>query len=181
MSLDVFTAGTNPGGLTSSIEIKALLCYLISKYDYPIPQEVIMTSLTFSGIANYFDCSAAFTELLDSKVLIASEEGYSLSSSGYFVSENIYTKVPIAIREKAVISIRQNMLLYRYSKQHITSIEKIEDGYIVHCHIGGADSQFFSMSLYAPSRAIADTIKDNFVLNASSIIDSIIQHMTVIQ
>ncbi len=40
---DAFTAGVRPGGLTSSTEIRLLLCYLVKKMPDPLPGRRLKT------------------------------------------------------------------------------------------------------------------------------------------
>ena len=50
---DAFTAGVRPGGLTSSTEIRLLLCYLV-KNAGPITRQEIENALMEEALVNYF-------------------------------------------------------------------------------------------------------------------------------
>ena len=50
---DAFTAGVRPGGLTSSTEIRLLLCYLV-KNAGPIARQEIENALMEEALVNYF-------------------------------------------------------------------------------------------------------------------------------
>ena len=51
---DAFTAGVRPGGLTSSTEIRLLLCYLV-KNAGPIARQEIENALMEEALVNYFE------------------------------------------------------------------------------------------------------------------------------
>ena len=51
---DAFTAGVRPGGLTSSTEIRLLLCYLV-KNAGPITRQEIENALMEEALVNYFE------------------------------------------------------------------------------------------------------------------------------
>ena len=48
---DAFTAGVRPGGLTSSTEIRLLLCYLV-QHSGPITREQLETALLDAQLVN---------------------------------------------------------------------------------------------------------------------------------
>jgi len=178
VSQDAFRAGIVPGGLTSIGQIKTLVCFLISKFDKAIPHDILITALTFPGIANYFDCVQALEELNNANLISLSDEGYLITEEGAYVTSILYKDIPLSIRERAVEATRQNMLLYNNIKQHNTFIEKYEDGFLVHCNLSEPESRIFTLSLYAPNKTMADRISRNFINNAESIIDTIITKMT---
>ena len=177
MDQNVFRAGVTPGGLTSISQVRKLLCYIISRFEIPVPKEVLISSLTYSGIINYFDCTDSLAELCDEQLLTLGDEGYSATEECNTASEILITEVPIAIRDRAVEVMRQNMLLYYNGKQHNVITEKIDDGFLVHCSLYDPNTLIFSLSLYAPNRSFADKIKRNFIVNGESIIQSIITKM----
>ena len=178
MSQDSFKAGIEPGGLTSRSEVRSLICYLASCYDKPIPKSVLLDALTYTGIANYFDIIESISDLLNAKLIHEEDDGYLISNDGLYVVDALYRELPLTIREKAIEATRQNLLLYYKTQQHAAIIEKIKDGYLVHCSIKDSSTTFFSLSLYAPTFEYAKNIKRNFILNAENIIGTIISQMT---
>ena len=178
MDQDIFRAGLEPGGLTSGRQIKTLICYLISKYDVPVPKSVLITGLTSTGLVNYFNCSESFAELCSANIIEISDDGYIVTDDGRFVADTIYDEIPLVVRERAIDTIRQNMLLHNNAKQHSTLIEKLEDGYMIHCNLNDPNSVLFSLSLYAPNYEFVSKIRRNFIKNGEQIIYSIMEEMT---
>jgi hypothetical protein len=178
VSMDAFRAGIVPGGLTSTSHIRTLLLFIINNYESPIPQSVIVTSLTTTGIVNYFDCIDSLKELSNLNLVAGNDDGYILTDTGRSVVNTLHSEIPLTVRTKAVEAIRQNMLLHVNTKQHNTLIEKLDDGYLVHCNLADPDSVIFSLSLYAPNYEIAQKIKKNFIYFGEKLIDGIIAEMT---
>ena len=178
MSQNAFRAGIEPGGLTSSREIKTLLCFLIAKYNKPVPHSVLVTSLTFVGIVNYFDCTDSLGDLTDSNLIVEEDEGYTITTTGKYIADTLFGDIPISVRERATESTRRSMLLHYNAKQHNTLIEKTDDGFLVHCSLNDTSYSIFSLSLYAPTSVYAQRIERNFILNAQSIIETVISKMT---
>ena len=56
---DAFTAGVRPGGLTSSTEIRLLLCYLV-KNAGPIARQEIENALMEEALVNYFEIGMSY-------------------------------------------------------------------------------------------------------------------------
>ena len=59
---DAFTAGVRPGGLTSSTEIRLLLCYLV-KNAGPITRQEIENALMEEALVNYLRLAPVWTIL----------------------------------------------------------------------------------------------------------------------
>ncbi len=57
---DAFTAGVRPGGLTSSTEIRLLLCYLV-KNAGPITRKEIENALMEEALVNYLRSAPVWT------------------------------------------------------------------------------------------------------------------------
>lgn len=55
MAGNAFTAGVKPGGLTTSTEIRILLCYLIQHAGTPLSQGELETALLGEELVNYFE------------------------------------------------------------------------------------------------------------------------------
>ena len=59
---DAFTAGVRPGGLTSSTEIRLLLCYLV-KNAGPIARQEIENALMEEALVNYFEIGSCLDDI----------------------------------------------------------------------------------------------------------------------
>ena len=53
MSNQAFTGGVRPGGLTTSTEIRILLCYLLKSIGIPLTRQEIENALLSEELVNY--------------------------------------------------------------------------------------------------------------------------------
>ena len=65
MAGNAFTAGVKPGGLTTSTEIRILLCYLIQHAGTPLSQGELETALLGEEHVNYFELASNLSDLLE--------------------------------------------------------------------------------------------------------------------
>ena len=65
MAGNAFTAGVKPGGLTTSTEIRILLCYLIQHAGTPLSQGELETALLGEELVNYFELASNLSDLLE--------------------------------------------------------------------------------------------------------------------
>ena len=64
MAFDTFDEGIAPGGIRSKNEIKVLICYLFDSVKENMDKELIIEAITTDNLANYFETSAAFDDLI---------------------------------------------------------------------------------------------------------------------
>ena len=101
MDEELFGNGIEPGGLKNLLDIKILIAYLLSVSSSPVAEEILKKAVLSEGIANYFDYSAAFSDMLIKGQILKSEDGeVTLSESGEGLSREFYKMVPFSIREK---------------------------------------------------------------------------------
>lgn len=62
MASNAFTSGVKPGGLTSSSEVRMLLCYLI-KTAAPLTRQEIEQALLSEQLVNYFELASNLSDL----------------------------------------------------------------------------------------------------------------------
>ena len=59
---EAFTAGVRPGGLTTSTEIRLLLCYLV-QHSGPVTQQQLETALMDAQLVNYFEIGSGLDDI----------------------------------------------------------------------------------------------------------------------
>lgn len=69
MAFDTFDEGINPGGMRSKNEIKTLICYLYNSVKENIDKGIVIQAILKQGLANYFETSSAFDDLLQTVTL----------------------------------------------------------------------------------------------------------------
>lgn len=170
MQSDAMNAGVNPGGLQSRIEIRVLLCYILSNISSPIPLDLLKERLHFEGIANYFEISFAITELLENQniELYSDSEDiklYCITKIGKDISNALGNNVPFSIRERGIELANEVIDRCKFERDNRVSIDKCDNGFYVKCSVMEKDLVLASVTLLVPDSETADAVKNNFLNN----------------
>jgi hypothetical protein len=163
MAFNTFDEGINPGGMRSKNEIRILICYLIKSVKSPINKEVVLEALQKKGLANYFESSACFDDLVKHKNIEKTEEGkYILTKDGELIVTQLESTISVTAREKAFLCAMSLIEEEKINKENKVEIVKTENGYNVKCTISGGEMNLFYFEMYAPDYSQAKIIKKNF-------------------
>ncbi len=169
MQTDAMNAGVNPGGLKSRIDIRVLICYLLSSSDRAVPLETVKEQLHFGGIANYFETALAITELTENGTIDCFEQDgdmlYKCNSESKRVSEALSSGLPYSVKEKAIALTKNIVTRHNNERNNDIIIEETEFGFYVTCRILEKDHALASVSLLVPDKNTALSIKDKFIEN----------------
>ncbi|MBC3515946.1 DUF4364 family protein [Neobittarella massiliensis] len=163
MENSAFIHGTEPGGLTTTTEIKVLLCHLCGQHPTGVPQKLLVDSLTVEGIANYFELTSAIGALIDGGQLRVQGDLLLLGQGARDSAELLAAQVPLSVREKAEELLGRQMELLRRQSETDVRILKVSDGYVVRCSVLDIGTDLFAVSIFAPTKAQAQRIRDNFL------------------
>lgn len=166
---DAFTAGVEPGGLTTAQEIKILLCYMLHTVGQPIGRDEVTDIITAEGMANYFDTEEAIEELLRLQHLVESEDRLLATTvTGGQIGESLSLRIPYTLRER---SVKAALLLLRrrqIQKDNKVDIEKLEEGgFRVTCTVQDQGVELLSVSLRVFDRRQAEQIREHFLEDPS--------------
>ena len=64
MAFDTFDEGISLGGMRSKTEIRTLICYLFKSVGVPMTKDAVVNALMEKGLANYFETSSSFDDLI---------------------------------------------------------------------------------------------------------------------
>ena len=101
---DAFTAGVRPGGLTSSTEIRLLLCYLV-KNAGPIARQEIENALMEEALVNYFEIGSCLDDITRQQLVTVQDNVYSITDKGRKVAQELAYDLPRSVRERAVAAV----------------------------------------------------------------------------
>ena len=87
MAGNAFTAGVKPGGLTTSTEIRILLCYLIQHAGTPLSQGELETALLGEELVNYFELASNLSDLLEQGFVREENGRYTILPAGADIAE----------------------------------------------------------------------------------------------
>lgn len=175
MQFDAFTAGIEDGGLRSITSIEILSCYILANCDEKITAKIIVDSLVEGKIANYFEISNAISKMIKLGNFTEDEDGYLHISDDCRYSVDLVEKdLPITIREKAVELVRKTVKFEINKKENKTEIAKEGKQFKITMHVSDRNSDFMVLSLFVPTQAQAEVIRDKFQAHPAEVYETLI-------
>ena len=171
MAGNAFAAGVKPGGLTTSTEIRILLCYLIQHAGTPLSQGELETALLGEELVNYFELASNLSDLLEQGFVREENGRYTILPAGADIAEALADDVPRSVRDAAVRATLAAQQFARKEAQHHAQITPAASGtgYNVQCSIRDMESDVFSFSLYVPDKLTAKLARAQFIENGDGI------------
>lgn len=178
MSRNTFISGVKPGGLTTSAEVRMLLCYLV-RTAAPLTRQNIEDALLKEQLVNYFELASNLADLQEQKLVTVDEAGiYHITPKGIAVTDELsFDLLPLTVRETAARAAIRAQQWVRKAAQHKATIEKTSNGYTVHCAIDELGTEVFGMTFALPDRLTAETIKTAFVEKGDDIYALLLENM----
>lgn len=165
MAFDTFDEGISLGGMRSKTEIRTLICYLYKSVGVPMTKEAVVNALMEKGLANYFETSASFDDLIkNGNIEMVDEEKkqYFITDNGNMIAVQLEDTLAPTVKERAVECALMLLKRERIESENKVTIEKCDNGYTVTCRISGGDMELLSFSLYVPDKQQARIIRKNF-------------------
>ncbi|MBR2108947.1 MAG: DUF4364 family protein [Ruminococcus sp.] len=181
MAFDTFDEGINYGGVRSKNEIRTLICYLFASVNKPMDKSTIIEAVQNQGLANYFETSSCFDDLIShNNIELVDEKNklYFLTPNGNMVANQLENTLPISVKEKAYTCAITLLNEKRIEKESPVSIEKTDNGYNVNFRISGGDMDLVSIDVYAPDIKQAKIMKKNFHRNPEQVYKLIMGSLT---
>ena len=183
MLFNTFDEGIAPGGLRSKYEIKTLICYLYYSVKENMSRDLVIEAIREDELANFFEVSAAFDELVSDKSLIQAEsidgeQTYTLSENGRMIAMQLDSTVAYSVKDKALKCAIKLLADKKTARENFVDIEKTENGFNVKCTVSGGDVDLLSFTLYAPDIDQAEIIKKSFLSYPSTVYKSMLALMT---
>lgn len=183
MAFDTFDEGVMPGGIRSKNEIRILICYLFNSVKENMDKELIIQSIMKEELANYFEISSAFDDLITNGNLKESEitdgiQTFELTENGKMIANQLETALAYTVKEKAYVCAVKLLAEKKKQRENSVEIKKTEKGFDVICKVSGGDMDLLSFTLYAPSFEQALIIKKNFYDSPSTVYKVMLALMT---
>lgn len=181
MKIDTFSAGVAPGGLRDIQEIKILICYIFDKLNIPLRKADITAILQIYALANYFEISQAFSQMvLNNNLSVSTEDSnyYTITPSGKMISEELGDNLPLTVRENALKSANAYLKRLKTEEENTVNIKKTPFGYTVNCKVSGGEFNMLEIKLYAPDITAATVIKNNFYKMPEKIYETVVSMLT---
>ena len=183
MLFNTFDEGIAPGGLRSKYEIKTLICYLYYSVKENMSRDLVIEAIREDELANFFEVSAAFDELVSDKSLVEAdsvdgEQTYTLSENGRMIAMQLDSTVAYSVKDKALKCAIKLLADKKTARENFVDIEKTQNGFNVKCTVSGGDVDLLSFTLYAPDIDQAEIIKKSFLSYPSTVYKSMLALMT---
>lgn len=165
MAFDTFDEGINYGGIRSKNEIRTLICYLFNSVNTPMDKTTVVESIQKKGLANYFETTSCFDDLIkNNNIELVDEKNclYFVTDKGKLIAEQLESLLPLTVKEKSYTCAIELLRQKRIEKENIVTITKTDKGYNVNCRISGGEVDLVSMDIYAPDYNQAKVLKKNF-------------------
>ena len=170
MSNNAFTAGVKPGGLTTSTEIRILLCYLLARVSVPLSRQEIENSLIGQQLVNYFELADALGDLCEKGHLVCdAQERYTVTASGRGLADMLESDLPRTVRENAVNAVIAAQTYARKKAQYHADYRPVNNGFLVRCSIEDLGETVFSVELYMPDELSAKAAQDHFIAHGEAV------------
>lgn len=177
MAGDAFTAGVKPGGLTSTTEVRILLCYLV-KTAAPLTRQELESALLGEELVNYFELAGSLADLEQQGLITQAQGQYAITEKGRTVADALAYDLPRSVRESAVRAVIRAQTWLRKAAQHKASIQPCAHGYTVTCSIEDLGSEVFRLALEMPDKLTAEAVKTKFIENGSEIFNLLLCALT---
>ena len=175
---DAFTAGVRPGGLTSSTEIRLLLCYLV-KNAGPLARQEIENALMEEALVNYFEIGSCLDDITRQQLVTLTKGSYTITEKGRKVAQELAYDLPRSVREKAVAAVLRSQTWARKVAEYSARSSETTDGLCsVRCQVKALDSELFCLDIGTPDRLSAEMVKKQFILKGNEIYQMLITKLT---
>ena len=168
MAFDTFDEGVSLGGMRSKTEIRTLICYMLKSVGSPMRKDTIVNALMEKGLANYFETSSSFDDLVRNgniELTDADKNLYKNTSNGDMIATQLEDTLAPTVKERAIECALSLLRQEQIESENKVTITKCENGYNVTCKISGGDMELLSFTLYVPDITQARLIRKNFYKN----------------
>lgn len=178
MGSNAFTEGVKPGGLTTSTEIRILLCYLLSNIESKISREQIESVIIGEELGNYFILAESLSQLVEQGLITEEDNFYTITGAGRTVADNLSGDLPKSVRETAVNGVIKAQQYEAKTAAHHTDIIDCGEGKLVKCQIGDQTGPLFSMELFMPDEHTAKAVQKSFIENGNYVYKLVLASLT---
>lgn len=163
VSREAFTAGVKPGSITTTTQIRILLCYVIRTVAQPLSRAELEQALMEKELVNYFELAAGLSDLENQELVTVENGRYRITPKGRSVADLLLTDLPRSVREQAVQAAVLAQQWARKAAQHQAAVLPDDRGFCVDCHIKQENRDVFRLQVSMPDQATAECARDAFI------------------
>ena len=146
MAFDTFDEGVSLGGMRSKTEIRTLICYMLKSVGSPMRKDTIVNALMEKGLANYFETSSSFDDLVRNgniELTDADKKLYTNTPNGDMIATQLEDTLAPTVKERAIDCALTLLRQEQVESENKVTISKCDNGYNVTCKISGGDMELF--------------------------------------
>ncbi len=181
MEKDAISSGVVPGGLISTTEIRALLCYIVNAIPDPVPGKKLADLLFYEGLANCFEVNDSIAYLEKAghlKLFNEAEDTYIITPSGTDIAKTLKSIIPYSVREKAYAAALKMVCRMRNAKETDIKVSYENSSAYITCTALDGEKPFISVKLLVADETQANFIKERFLDDPAKIYTGIIDLLT---
>lgn len=183
MESDIFRAGVRPGSPGTEVEVKMLLCYVLSNLEQAMTFDQLYEALSDHGIVNYFELIQLLDKLLETGHLSAvappgSPALYTATDLGTQAGDELGKDLPLTVREKSLASCRRLLARERRLSEVKISETPCQDGFMLEFAIPDDRGEILSLQVFSPTRHECELLKRRFLNAPLTIYKGIIALLT---
>ncbi len=176
MDEKIFKGGVESGGLTTTNEIKFLICHIIHNVDMPLSFMDLNHILQSCAVVNYFEYSDALNKLIKlNHIVVDNDDKLLLTEIGHSAAVVFERNLPKSIREKTIKEAIKYTERKKAEKTNFVKIKKLDEGYSITITISDLGSDLMSLTLFMPTEHYCEFIKENFYKSPTSAYLKILQ------
>ncbi len=180
MENNALTIGVSPDGLKNKMEIKVLICALLSFANEPLTQEELIGIITERSLANYLELCSAFDSLTDSGSIVKDNDSGNLTvtDTGKVAADEMWGSLPRTVREKSKQSLQKHLRNRRNRRDNTVTVTNLPDGCRISCSVRNGQESLMDVSLYLPDTRYAEKAKERFFDDPEYIYRLVLSHLT---
>ena len=181
VEFDAFAGDIEIGGLRSMLDIKILICYILTTVKVPMKRNQICDTLQKTGLVNYFDANSAIDELLENKAICekdyVGEPHLHVTPIGINSAHQLENQLLPGVRDRAVKTALNIAVRAQSERENKVELKKVEEGYDVTFEIESSGIKLLSLTLNVADVLQAEQIRDGFLDDPGALYSDIIDRL----
>jgi hypothetical protein len=158
-------------------QAKIMLCFILDRFDRPLPEELLYEIVQDSEVINYFFYAEALNGLIESGAVSKDGGLIVLNEKGRFGSEYFNSNIPDYFRRKLLKSADSLLAKIARESEADIAIDVVPNGFEVSCVIKDVSYDLMRLSVYAPGKEQAELIKSNILKNPALFYKNVIEYI----
>ncbi len=168
----------NFGFIREPMQVKLLILFVLRRLPAAIGEDALAELVLIDGGINYFDYRQCLMELIDTRQIAVTEEGYTVTPNGDRNAAALEEDIPFSVRQKAALALAPTVAEMRRMEMLTAAHSSGENGVTVHLAISDGVGSIFDLHILAADEKQAGIIERNFKKNAESFYHRFIEELS---